>query len=128
MFQVTKGTQKQIDYANDILRRPIYCVLGWIAQREEAIGMKYKGHEADRDRLNVLAPVLHDAIAMYEQTIAGAADQLTAQYVIDNYKRTNPFWRLMRSCVGAAMQKAGIECKEPTVYMSTDKRYWPENY
>lgn len=126
MFRVITGTEKQIDYANDILRRPIYCVMGWIAQAEETVTMDYKRAKEDREHLTVLVPVLHDAISIYEEALCGAKEQLIARYVIDNYERNNMFWRLMYSCIGAAMKKAGIECANPALYMTTDKRYWPK--
>lgn len=108
MFNVTIGTEKQVAYANDIIRKPIVNVEKNIAQIESdsaIIAEKYGKRNKDLD----IIPVLKNAIAYYEKTIDDSADMLTAEFVIKNYKASSSFFqRIMWKCLSYAFKEAGF--------------------
>lgn len=100
MKTITDGTQKQNDWANDIIRNPISGVEKRIADWERYIGLGYD----DGYTAKILAS--REAIAEYESRLQEYDADLTAVFVIDQRDR---FGRLMRSMLSAAYKRAGLE-------------------
>lgn len=100
MKTITDGTQKQNDWANDIIRKPINSVEKRIADWAHYIELGYD----DDCTTKILAS--REAIAAYESRLQEYDATLTAKFVID--QRDN-FSRLMRSMLCAAYKRAGLE-------------------
>lgn len=108
MFAVTIGTEKQIAYANDIIRKPIANVEKSIAQVEADAAMYQAKFGKRLPQLDII-PVLRSAIAYYEKTIDDSAENLTAKVVIESYQRGNLFQRTMWKCLSHAFREAGLD-------------------
>ena len=100
MKTITDGTQKQNDWANDIIRNPINSVEKRIAEWEHYIKLGYD----DGYTTKIIAS--REAIAAYESRLEEYGATLTAKFVID--QRDN-FSRLMRSMLCAAYKRAGLK-------------------
>lgn len=108
MYTLTTGTEKQIKYANDIIRKPIKNVEKSIAQVEEDAVM-YQAESGERLPQLDIIPVLRSAIAYYEKKIDDSAANLTAKVVIESFQRDNLFQRTMWKCLSHAFREAGLD-------------------
>lgn len=108
MFSVTVGTEKQVAYANDIIRKPIINVEKKIDEIEHDSAMLAEKYGQRNPQLDTI-PILRDAIKSYEKTIDASADLLTAEFVIKNYKTWNMFQRTMWKCLSHAFREAGYD-------------------
>lgn len=108
MFSITIGTEKQVAYANDIIRKPIANVEKKIEKIEsDAVIIAEKYGQRDKD-LDII-PVLRNAISYYEKTMDNSAEMLTADFVIKNYKENSScFQRIMWKCLSHAFKEAGF--------------------
>ena len=108
MFSITIGTEKQVAYANDIIRNPIANVDKKIEKIEsDAVIIAEKYGQRDKD-LDII-PVLRNAISYYEKTMDNSAEMLTADFVIKNYKENSScFQRIMWKCLSHAFKEAGF--------------------
>lgn len=100
MKTITDGTQKQNDWANDIIRTPINSVEKRIAEWAHYIELGYD----DGYTTKIIAS--REAIAAYESRLQEYGATLTAKFVIE--QRDN-FSRLMRSMLCAAYKRAGLK-------------------
>lgn len=111
MISITVGTEKQVAYANDIIRKPILNVEKKIARIEEDAAIeseKFGKRLIDLDNI----PILKNAISYYAQTIDNSAEMLTASFVIKNYKEDSSYFqRIMWKCLSHAFKEAGYSGK-----------------
>ena len=109
MFTITVGTEKQVAYANDIIRKPIVNVEKHIAEIEHdaaIVAEKFGQRLVDLDNI----PILRDAISRYEKIMDDSADTLTAKAVIEAHKESGSYFqRVMWRCLSRSFKAAGFD-------------------
>ena len=114
MFTITSGTEKQVKYANDIIRKPIINVEHNIAELEHDNELHMDAYGKEIPNVKII-PVLRRAIAIYEKKIDESAESLTAKVVIESYRDYNMFQRLMWGCLSQAFTEEGFAGSSPVL-------------